>query len=222
MNNKEIRYKELVNKRRNFKFTDLLNTSEIICEYYDENQIGPWSSWQGNLDADILVIGQDWGDINHYLKNGENEGREEEENSTNKNLIELFKMINIDIGTPINPNKKAAVFFTNAILGIKDNGMSSKVKEQWEKECTENFLYPLIEIIKPKIILTLGTVPFKAIKRVYKLKQKPVLRELINQNPIILDSTKIFAFYHCGGLGLANRKLDIQKEDWIRINEYIK
>lgn len=157
------------------------------------------------------MIGQDWGDIKYYL---DNKGIDADSNPTNKNLIELIKVLNIDIGTPSNPNKSAPVLFTNAIFGIKDNGMSSKVKDSWGKECTKVFLEPLIEIIKPKIIITLGKYAFKSVKDLYKLKEEPVLKNLINKNPIRVDNKIIFAFYHCGGLGLANRKLELQKEDW--------
>ena len=48
--------------RKKFKFTDLKEPSEIENGKYDkEDSIGPWSLWQGNLEAQILVIGQDWG-----------------------------------------------------------------------------------------------------------------------------------------------------------------
>jgi uracil-DNA glycosylase len=78
-------------------------------------------------------------------------------------LIKLFQRLNIDIGKPSQPNANAPTFFTNAILGIKKNGMSSKVKAIWEKESTEEFLKPLIEIIQPKIIITLGKVAYYSI-----------------------------------------------------------
>lgn len=218
-NFKNEQYLKLVKKRKNFKFRDLKNPSEIESGKYDtEDSIGPWSLWQGNLDAEILVVGQDWGDVKYYL---DNKGMDSDNNPTNKNLIELFKKLNIDIGTPSSPNKSAPVFFTNAILGIKDNGMSSKVKAAWGKECTKEFLEPLIEIIEPKIIITLGTYAFKSVKDLYKLKEEPVLKKLITKNPIEVDDKKIFTFYHCGGLGLANRKLELQKEDWNKLNNYI-
>lgn len=217
---KQERYLELVKKRKEFSFKDLKNPSELNNGEYDkENVINPWSLWQGNIDADILVIGQDWGDIDYYLGN---KGIDSDSNPTNINLIELFKVLNMDIGTPSNPNKSLPLFFTNAILGIKDNGMSSKAKDAWQRECTEEFLKPLIEIIEPNIIITLGVHAFKAIKRIYRLKQKPVLKNLVSISPIEVDNKKIFAFYHCGRLGLANRNLDMQKEDWNKISGYIE
>lgn len=217
--NKQDRYLKLVKKRKEFDFEELKNPNQINDGEYDTyDVINPWSIWQGNLDAKILLIGQDWGDAKYYI---DNKGKDKDSNPTNKNLIELFKSLNIDIGTPSNPNKTSPVFFTNAILGIKDNGMSSAVKDAWIYESTDEFLKPLIEIIEPEIIITLGVSAFKAIKSIYKLKEKSVLKELIHTNPIKVDNKKIFNFYHCGGLGLANRSLPLQKQDWSIISNYM-
>lgn len=91
-------------------------------------------------------------------------------------VIELFNILDIDIGSLSNPNKSALTLFTNAILGIKDNRMSSSVK---------------------------------AIKSIYNLKEESVLKDLIHTNPIEVDNKRMFSFYHCGGLGLANRNLEL-------------
>jgi hypothetical protein len=52
MINKEATYTKLVNKRKNYKFPEgLVNPSEVLNGIYDENnQIGPWLKWQGNLE----------------------------------------------------------------------------------------------------------------------------------------------------------------------------
>jgi DNA polymerase len=49
---------ELVEKRKKYCFKGLLNPSQIDNGIYDKDTaLGPWSLWQGNLDAQILVIG---------------------------------------------------------------------------------------------------------------------------------------------------------------------
>ena len=70
MSDKETKYYKLVEKRKNYKFKELKNPSDILDGIYDnEISINPWSLWQNNLDAKIMVIGQDWGDENYYIKN---------------------------------------------------------------------------------------------------------------------------------------------------------
>ena len=84
--NKEQVYKDFVEQRKQCHCCkDLKNPADY--PEYDTKEIGPWSQWQNRLDTEILLVGQDWGDINSFEKTG---GREENENRTNKNLHQLF------------------------------------------------------------------------------------------------------------------------------------
>ena len=214
--NKKADYAKLVLKRREFKFSSgLLNPSQIENGIYDQNDhIGPWSAWQGNLDAKIFLIGQDWGNKKYYIDNG---GSDLDDNTSNRNLIELFNVLEIDIGSPNTQNQTFPLFFTNAILGIKEGDMSRNVSKSWARESTNAFLDPLLKLINPQIIITLGKVAYDEIAYLYSLPKYP-LKSLIKQNPIALhDSKRLFAMYHCGRLGLANRNLILQKRDWKKI-----
>jgi len=210
---KVVKYTQLVQQRKQFKFSDgLLNPVQIENGIYDQAHLGPWAVWQGNLDAKILLLGQDWGDVTYFLKY---KGCDRDENLTNKNLVELFRVIGIDIGSPSQPNPIAPTFFTNAILGIKkEGGLAGKVSQSWARESTEAFLKPLLEIIDPEIIITLGTLAYNEIAFIYSLPRKP-LKKLVGENPIFLkDNKRLYARYHCGGLGLANRNFALQRQDW--------
>ena len=61
------------------------HTNPAVCESgrYDSDQIGPWSLWQGNLHADLMVVGQDWGDDRYFIQNADHE---EHRNRTNDAL----------------------------------------------------------------------------------------------------------------------------------------
>lgn len=116
------------------------------------------------------------------------------------------------------------MYFTNSILGIKRGGRSSTVKDSWIKESSLEFLKPLIlDIIKPKIIITLGNSGYKSIAYIFDQPKSVTLKTILSNNPIIPESLniKIFSFFHCGGLGIRNRSFDKQKEDWKIIKEYL-
>ena len=219
MINKEAEYTKLVNKRKSYKFPEgLVNPSKVLNGIYDEdNQIGPWSKWQGNLEADIMLIGQDWGTVNFFT---ESKGGPLDDSHTNRNLRELFNIIGIDVGYPNNPNTHAPVFFTNAILGLKEGAMAGSVKDSWLRNDAETFLKPTIDVVQPKIIITLGKKAYDSLAIIYKLKKTP-LKKLVENNPIKLpDGKLLFAVYHCGGLGIASRNFKSQIKDWKKINEY--
>jgi hypothetical protein len=65
---KRERYAKLVDDRRNCrKCVAVVNPSACAGGKYDNAaHIGPWSDWQGDLDADTMIIGQEWGGTDNY------------------------------------------------------------------------------------------------------------------------------------------------------------
>ncbi|WP_209581786.1 uracil-DNA glycosylase family protein [Methanobacterium aggregans] len=220
MLNKEKEYKMLVERRKNAIFPEgLKNPSEIEGGIYDsEDHIGPWSKWQGNLNADIMLVGQDWGSEKYYL---DYKGNHKDDSITNSRMKEAFELIGIEVGYPSSPNRDAPCFFTNVVLGLKEGNKSNPIKAKWVKEHAEEFLKPTIEIVNPKIIITLGKPAYESVAGIYGL-QKENLAEIINKNPFKLSHDKLlFAMYHCSPLGCINRTWEQQKQDWIKIKEYL-
>lgn len=224
---KQQRYAALVDKRKQDQFfpeEGLLNPSEIENGRFDCNEIGAWSRWHNDLDAKILLIGQDWGDENYFIKN---EGRDSDSNPTCKYLKALFNEIGYDLGTarPDAPFQKG-LFFTNAILGIKtaEGGMSGPVFQKWVRHSTVEFTLPLIEIIQPKIIITLGKQAYRALRIGFPEELPDGKMSALVETYFTVGERKMLLFprYHCGGLGLANRSFDKQKVDWQRIADVFK
>jgi len=61
---KKAKYDALIEARKSCRAcVDLVNPSVCQDGAFDCNAIGAWSKWQGNLDAPVMVIGQDWGDV---------------------------------------------------------------------------------------------------------------------------------------------------------------
>ena len=218
MKSKDELYRELVKKRKEYKFVDdaLLNPSEIEGGIFDSEHLNPWSIWQGNLDAEILLIGQDWGGLDYFI---ENRGKDKKDNNTNWRLENLFQQINIEIGQPESPIP-APVYLTNAVLGIKTGDMNASIKSNWYLDTSLLFIKPLIEIINPKIIIAMGNAACETIAKAYNLKVKS-LKYLIENNPLLLPDEKIlYAVYHCSNNGTRTRKFEQQMEDWKRIKNF--
>lgn len=216
-------YQELVQFRKQYHFEnkELTNPSSTS---FDTEEIEPWAQWQNNLDAKILLIGQEFCDLKTY---NDDRGKIEVKDNiykypSNRNLHDLFLSIGIEIGHPLNPNRKASVFFTNAVMGLKDGSMSSNFKDKWVKESRERFIIPLIKIIQPEIIITLGTKAMTTVSTIYNIPVQN-LKTRVLQNPIITENNiKFFAFYHPGKLGTINRPFEIQKDDWQNIKPFLK
>jgi len=117
---KQAKYKELIAKRKEFKFADEELTNPAKTDY-DGNYVEPWSQWQGNLDANIVVVGQEFCDTDtfHCVRGTVERYEKKYEFATNRNLPGLFKHFGIDLYHPKNPQNKSKMFFTNRGHGIE-------------------------------------------------------------------------------------------------------
>ncbi len=231
--NRQEAYTALVAKRKSCglcTFSGLTNPASF--DGLDSDQIGPWSCWQGNLNAKIMVVGQDWGDV-EYFKACKGDDKFSG-NPTEANLRELLETFGILI-EEYGKEQEQVVFLTNMILCLKDGfrdttqshrGLSAPIENAWLSNCSENFFRPLVEIIQPKIIIALGERVSKTILDLYGLpysKSAP-LSQLMNGSPFKLtESTFFFPMYHCGSGGVnRNRPMEKQEEDWGKAAEWFR
>jgi len=181
---KQDLYNQLVAKRREYDYNsaDIINPSKLPIS--NDIHLNAWAHWHGNLDADILLIGQDFGDVDYYKKCN---GFDDPQNQTNKKLFQLFNQLGIELGESDKPNLNAKLYFTNAVLGAKvgqpstqqkNGGMATPIKSKdWYSDTATKFIKPLIEIINPKVIITMGTTAYNVISIIYQLDKKS-LKEL--------------------------------------------
>lgn len=221
MDSKETVYLRLVEKRKLFQFENLMNPSEIEEGRFDCDHVEMWAQWMGNLNAKIMLVGKDFGGKDFFLRF---QGGCDPNSTTNRNLIRLFAALGIDIGNPDRPNHSAPVFFTNSILGIIDSSAKGGniISLRTQKESALEFLRHLIEIVDPKIIVAMGKEAYKGICLALGQEGHRTLRQALDNNPMkSTDGRLVFAVFHCGGLGLANRSLELQESDWRNIKLYL-
>ena len=243
---KEQRYRELISDvSQYYKAQEDLNKNDPVyltwCK--DCKEINLWTYWQGrgNLDAKIMLVGQDWGcpeELSSSIQNIQsiNLGETEEyhydtTNPTDKNLVELFQSIGIDIS---NGRRDDRLFFTNFVLGYRSKGLTGNFKARWVRESI-SFFRRLVDIIEPQIIICLGKTTFCGVLHAFEQsikirryndfissQQNPIHMKLPSGKPV-----SIFAVAHCGAIGTLNRNrpkdsrgkngVDLQKEDWAKI-----
>jgi len=224
---KRLFYEWLVDQRKACTACDSLqcklrNPSIAFNGLYDTGEIGHWTDWQNSLDARILVIGQDWGDIRTLEKQrGE---CNVENSSTNRALMELIRIAGVEIDPDRIREKHPDLFFTNAVLCMKsDGGLAGKVKNAWFRNCVRSFLKPLIEVVQPRVAVTLGEKATRSLLREYGYPAIPFKQLVEQKSPIRLDeNTVLFPVFHCGSLGRRNRSFELQKQDWRRIRSYLE
>jgi DNA polymerase len=212
----EIRqiYVELVARRKTCRHClGLTNPSDCEGGKFDTDQIGPWTLWQGNLNAKLLVVGQDWGDARYFVDNA---GRDTPSNRTNRTLRHLLSVAGVQIDSP-SPHDSGAgsVFFTNAILCLKRGGMQAKVDPAWFASCGKLFLKPTIELIAPTVVVTLGVHAYRTICSLYQLRPQSFRRAVDGEATRLPSGPLLKPVYHCGARVLnKHRALDVQERDW--------
>ncbi len=125
---KQLRYEKLIEKA---KSTNFGNIEEIVNPHTISeiplSHVEPYAQWHGSLDAQILVIGQDFADYDSY-RNKQGKAESFENQTTNRILHDLFKAsFDITLGDPYNPNlSEKRIFLTNAVMGLKIGKLNTK------------------------------------------------------------------------------------------------
>lgn len=119
--------------------------------------------------------------------------------------------------------KREDIFVTNAIkyrlfkINPKTNNKSNRPAKINEIKSSIPYLDREMQILKPKIIITLGNVPLKAVTGQFKLTIGQVHGKVLNTNGL-----DVFPLYHPASL-IYNRKLEkTYFEDLDRLIEVIK
>ena len=200
----------------------LTNPADLERGRFDSEHVGAWSLWQGNLDASVMVVGQDWGDTDYFLQHG---GREGPRNPTNLGLVELLGIAGISIGEPGSSVGRDVAFFTNGILCLKrsDGGLQGKVQPAWFENCAP-FLRRQIEIVRPTVVVGLGKLAYQAILDGFEMRWGPFRSEVeAPRGRVLPTGARTFAVYHCGArIRNTHRPMPMQREDWARIRPFLK
>lgn len=164
-----------------------------------------WTDWYNRLDSKIMIIGQDWGpfkdmkELNkRYLENTSienwNKLMEEEKSLTKKQLTKyLIESSNGKITSIKN------IYITNAIMCARkgNNYRGNNINLKCSALNCKNFLLRQIEIVKPRIILTLGYYPLYSLSNIYNFKIEENLTKMIEKYPIIeIKDFIIIPLYH--------------------------
>jgi DNA polymerase len=199
----------------------LTNPADVEGGRFDSEHVGAWTLWQGNLDASIMVVGQDWGDTTYFVRR---EGREGPRNPTNLALVELVGIAGVSIGDPGSVVGRDVGFFTNAILCLKgsEGGLQGKVQPSWFANCAQ-FLRRQIEIVRPAVVVGLGERAYRTVLRGFEMECGPFRSEVeVPSGRVLPTGTRAFAVYHCGArIRNTRRPMAAQREDWKRLRPFV-
>jgi uracil-DNA glycosylase len=185
---------------------------------FDPDVVSLWELWLGHKNPKLLVVGQDFGNVDYFVRN---RGRDAPDNKTNDNLHKLLAAAGIAAGAPPEADPEPPVFLTNSILCLKEGAMSGPIRSNWVRTCTERHLRPLLRWLRPPVVVGMGNFGWQAVRQAFALSSAPRRISLAAGGIWIADDTRIFAVGHCSPLGLINRPWPRQVEDWRRVGEAV-
>ena len=194
----------------------LVNASALQGGAFDSAEIGPWTRWLGDLQARLMIVGQDWGDQRAFETQ---KGLDTARSATNVILRELLASIGVQVPEVGVGSGPAGVFLTNAVLCFKDHGCQGPVRPEWFEACGSRFLRPQIEIVNPRVVVCLGERAYRAVLAAYELPMYRRWRAEVEGPGLTLPGgPRAVPVYHCGRRILnTDRKRDEQFRDWQRI-----
>lgn len=229
---REAQYKELVRARKEYdpRRWKLENPAQIEGGTLDSDHVGPWTIWAHDLQADLMVVGQDWGDVRYFRVN---RGVDKPGNPTNDALRELLT----SVGRPIPPPPTTAkaneperaecgVWLTNALLWLKDGGLSAPVEDAWFGEPAIPFLRAQVEIVQPRVVVALGQKAYACLSAMYGIPTSTgPYRDIVeNRDGAQIEanghSCTLLGVYHCGArIRNTTRSMEQQRNDWRRVED---
>ena len=228
---KKILYQNLIREMGNCeKCININNKDRALINIFQnitfcKNIPSIWTDWFNRLDAKIMIIGQDWGPYSdmkilnelYMLKPSKKNWKHliEQEKSNTKKQLEYY--INESSHNTYNLDD---IFVTNAIMcarqGSNYRGNNIDLKKS-TNNCSK-FLVKQIEIVNPKVILTLGYYPILSLSKSYNFKIEKNLKETIIKYPEIKVNDYIIIFlYH----PVAQIKKSEQIKQYNRIWKYV-
>ncbi|MCH5167027.1 MAG: hypothetical protein J1F35_03955 [Erysipelotrichales bacterium] len=212
------------NKCLNLKDKSLIN-------FYDadiaKNIPSIWTDWYGRLDSELFIIGQDWGpyqdmvSLYERFKNGEDfQDLIDSEKSLTKK--KLFKYLCESASLENHECDLNNIYITNAIMCARSgsNYRGNNINLNHSTLCCSKYLVRQIDIVKPKVIVTLGYYPLKALASVFNFRIEDTLSKVLEKNDIIkADNYIIIPLYHPTAQISNDKQLERYRSIWRELGD---
>lgn len=190
---------ELAKKRQQNIYEGYSSIGDYDNGVWECDFVSPYSLSAHNVNADVLIILQDWCSADSF---------------TGEICFQTLKLSHTpSVRTNINLKKLLVEHFdlsledtyaTNLFTYVKNGQMKARIPAGDLLKAANDFTLPIINIIRPKLVVCLGKDSFNALRKSCGLRVVSNMNEAVNANFKHLEST-IFCQAHTGQLGQNNR-----------------
>jgi uracil-DNA glycosylase len=184
---------------------------------YECDYVSPWSKLAHNLDAELMIIGQDWAssDVSNEEFDEDRMIRGQKYSSkTNTNLREFLKLMRLEFSD---------TYATNLFPFIKPGPKNATIPRDDLERCAWKYALPQIDIVSPRMALCLRKPTFDAVGRALgELPIEWIKGELIGPYTTS-NGVEIYGMPHPGPLGIVNAGgKDVVRRIWRRATKRLQ
>lgn len=202
---KEKAMADLVTQRRNDLHSDpkYVSLSNFDGGFYDCEFVVPWTISAKNLDADLMIVAQDWASQEFLNRRNSQQQREkrkltgqDEDLATNRNLKSRLEE---HFGFSF-----SQTFATDVFVYVKPGEMNGYIPMRYLEDCAKRYTIPQIEIVEPRMVVCLGASTFEAVRCALGLPKISFSEACAPTAHTTYKGSEIYAVAHTGGQGTAN------------------
>jgi uracil-DNA glycosylase len=176
---------------------------------YERDFVSPYTATAGNVDADVMILLQDWSSDDNLRGPFDAEAAEKgytPSSPTNKNLIRLLRE-HFDL--PL-----CRTYATNLFPFIKRGAMNAWIPVRDLTRAAREFAIPQIEIVAPRLVVCLGLATCNGLRRALEMPRAQTLAEAVT-HPFSYNGSRVWCQAHTGNLGQNNRGREQVARDWL-------
>ncbi len=210
--------RQLARKRRSAPLDGYARIGDFYDDAYECKYVSPWTKSGCNLDAEVMVVGQDWASVDTLVGDGRPDPVRarlgyDPKSRTNKNLdrrlCEHLGIVRDDC------------YLTNMFPFIKPGKKAAKIRQRDMELCAREYTLEEVRIVRPRLVLCLGLKTFKAFRVAAGRKKPRNMGEAVN-SPFEFEGSTVYCVAHVGSQGENQRGRDQVAADWQRIASFLR
>ena len=208
---------QLARQRQADRLLPHLRLAEFHKGYYECDHVSPWSISACNVDAELMIIGQDWASSDILEREPSEDRRrigQDWSSSTNTNLREFLAYMRLQF---------SETYATNVFPFIKRGSKTARIPFRDLVSCARTYALPQIEIVSPRMAICLGKAAFNAIRRAAGLPRIEWSKARLPSAHTRISSVEIYGLPHPSPLGINNAGgKDAAGRSWRRLAEHLQ
>jgi restriction system protein len=204
----------LVEQRRSERLSPHFNLHDFHGGFYDCPHVSPWSISACNVDAELMLIGQDWVSSNILEREPDELRRklgQDPSSSTNRNLGEFLQRMGTEF---------SRTYATNLFPFIKQGGKSAHIRFTDLVRCAEAYALPQIKIVSPRMVICLGRATFNAVRHAAGYRRLQWSEAGSPGAHTCIGSAEVYGLPHPGRQGTNNAGgKDVVGPSWERLGK---